>query len=715
MNDAERKLQGFSNSLRKKGLRVYGLLGNFSNVVEVSGKSGWYYVRIQQAGSNRYSLGEFQGNVRPLYNLPVVIEQDPITGEQYIVGTDQTLLQYGIDGGNEEPAPSELPLHANYHGWGGDDQIDWIHTSQIFPLRVQPSATAKHVVVQGGLAPLDGGWVAVSASIDVDLTSYWPVTGTSYVLLYLSTATTVTISVCGTNLASVGNPPPGKCALAAVRLSAVLTAVSWTDIVDMRFLDNLAYVEELGTEELDTNTVLQPDGAGAVVWSETLELGAADLATDFPRAQTVIAQADSGHTYDQNIGIVGEAAADATYNAVGIGGVAKVVGAKQARGVVGRGVVDASADTGESIGIQGMATATHAGGANVGVLGTATNGANNYSFYGQSGKMYSADDIVLAAGKTVDGVDLSAHAADANAHHTPPSSATESAEGIIELATTAEVQAGTDTERAVTPAGLRADVPATPAASRGVRLDANGVLIMPSGGEVRSPLLGIGATALAGDYPVNVTQTLTATAASRHSAIQGIGKIETGVDSSGQYKGMYFEIQTNDDYNLSSSAAMAGASYLVRHQKTGTVTGARSVETGIVCSGGGTITTASGLYVNGPTVSGAGSAVGTAYGLYISEQKATGVTTGWGIYSAGTTNPNYLGGNVLIGTTTDGMTAAGSIAIAKDLAHRGTKIGFYNTTPATKQTVTGSRGSNAALASLLTALATLGLITDSSS
>lgn len=42
-------------------------------------------------------------------------------------------------------------------------------------------------------------------------------------------------------------------------------------------------------------------------------------------------------------------------------------------------------------------------------------------------------------------------------------------------------------------------------------------------------------------------------------------------------------------------------------------------------------------------------------------------------------------------------------------------VGFYNTTPAAKPTVTGSRGGNAALASLLTALAGLGLITDSSS
>jgi hypothetical protein len=40
-------------------------------------------------------------------------------------------------------------------------------------------------------------------------------------------------------------------------------------------------------------------------------------------------------------------------------------------------------------------------------------------------------------------------------------------------------------------------------------------------------------------------------------------------------------------------------------------------------------------------------------------------------------------------------------------------IGFYNTSPGAKPTVTGSRSANAALASLLTGLATLGLLTDS--
>jgi hypothetical protein len=43
------------------------------------------------------------------------------------------------------------------------------------------------------------------------------------------------------------------------------------------------------------------------------------------------------------------------------------------------------------------------------------------------------------------------------------------------------------------------------------------------------------------------------------------------------------------------------------------------------------------------------------------------------------------------------------------------KVGFHGTDPQAKGTVTGSRGGNAALASLLTILANKGLLTDSSS
>lgn len=59
--------------------------------------------------------------------------------------------------------------------------------------------------------------------------------------------------------------------------------------------------------------------------------------------------------------------------------------------------------------------------------------------------------------------------------------------------------------------------------------------------------------------------------------------------------------------------------------------------------------------------------------------------------------------------------AGGGVAIEFEAGFKTNgNVGFYGTTPVAKPTVTGSRGGNAALASLLTALAGFGLITDSS-
>lgn len=56
--------------------------------------------------------------------------------------------------------------------------------------------------------------------------------------------------------------------------------------------------------------------------------------------------------------------------------------------------------------------------------------------------------------------------------------------GPTRHSTDAETQAGTGTTMVVTPASLHTDIPATPAASRGVRLDASGHLTLPSGGNI---------------------------------------------------------------------------------------------------------------------------------------------------------------------------------------------------------------------------------------
>jgi hypothetical protein len=60
-----------------------------------------------------------------------------------------------------------------------------------------------------------------------------------------------------------------------------------------------------------------------------------------------------------------------------------------------------------------------------------------------------------------------------------------------------------------------------------------------------------------------------------------------------------------------------------------------------------------------------------------------------------------------------GVYVTGDIELDGALNHDGSTVGFYGTTPASKPTVFGSRGSNEALYELLNALANLGLITNS--
>jgi len=57
------------------------------------------------------------------------------------------------------------------------------------------------------------------------------------------------------------------------------------------------------------------------------------------------------------------------------------------------------------------------------------------------------------------------------------------------------------------------------------------------------------------------------------------------------------------------------------------------------------------------------------------------------------------------------LTATGAAELSSTLKVVG-NIGFYNTAPQAKPTITGSRDGNAAVASLLTELETLGLLTD---
>lgn len=87
------------------------------------------------------------------------------------------------------------------------------------------------------------------------------------------------------------------------------------------------------------------------------------------------------------------------------------------------------------------------------------------------------------------------------------------------------------------------------------------------------------------------------------------------------------------------------------------------------------------------------------------------------VRAANATGTTSTGGDLIVASGT-GTTANGSVKINSGSTTRiqanGTGLGFFNATPIAKPTVTGAKGGNAALASLLTQLVSLGLITDSS-
>jgi len=127
---------------------------------------------------------------------------------------------------------------------------------------------------------------------------------------------------------------------------------------------------------------------------------------DFPNAGLISSKGDSGHTYTNNIGIVGESKSVTGYPGVGVGGVAQSNGIFPAYGVAGRAYPGQSSDSGGVIGVEGLSEATHAGGSNIAFWASATSGLLNYSFYGNSGNLYNNGTGAFVGGLKVSSSDL---------------------------------------------------------------------------------------------------------------------------------------------------------------------------------------------------------------------------------------------------------------------------------------------------------------------
>lgn len=144
-----------------------------------------------------------------------------------------------------------------------------------------------------------------------------------------------------------------------------------------------------------------------------------------------------------------------------------------------------------------------------------------------------------------------------------------------------------------------------------------------------------------------------------------------------------------------------GLVYSANNHAGGIIGEAIGAAIGVVNTAGGTVETATGgdFYINNL---GAGD-INQATGVNIRQSGAVDNIIGLNI------------GNIAGGSSGFAIkTGTGLVQLGDDLKVVG-DVGFYNTNPVAKPTVSGSRGANAALTSLLTALASQGLITNSTS
>ena len=120
-------------------------------------------------------------------------------------------------------------------------------------------------------------------------------------------------------------------------------------------------------------------------FSNKMSVGTTAIPAGFSNTLFYAGLASPSETHIYQIGVTGTATAnssDANIWGVGVYGAGFTNGGTRSAGVQGDGEVTASSDTGSAIGVRGYATATHAGGLNIGMLSDASGSSTgNYGYY----------------------------------------------------------------------------------------------------------------------------------------------------------------------------------------------------------------------------------------------------------------------------------------------------------------------------------------------
>lgn len=155
-------------------------------------------------------------------------------------------------------------------------------------------------------------------------------------------------------------------------------------------------------------------------------------------------------------------------------------------------------------------------------------------------------------------------------------------------------------------------------------------------------------------YPLDVRKTFSTTQSSNNNLSNFVATINPPANE-GVYAtraGLYQVIKAGS-FNLTGSIGLRGLQLSTDNTGSGAVSEAAAFLATVANSGSGTITSGYGAYIFSPSAS-PSSPITNAYGMFINSQKVSGVTTGYGIWQAGTTDINYLAGKVGINTASPG-------------------------------------------------------------
>lgn len=118
---------------------------------------------------------------------------------------------------------------------------------------------------------------------------------------------------------------------------------------------------------------------------EQIRIGNTASSSDFSKARMIVSRADTGAVWNtSNAGLVVEG------NVIGTYSFGSTSGSLSGSGIIGRGIATNSSDSGQIIGVQGLAYDVHSGGDNIGIYLYAINGVNNYALYSLGGDFYSS-------------------------------------------------------------------------------------------------------------------------------------------------------------------------------------------------------------------------------------------------------------------------------------------------------------------------------------